>query len=275
MDIQNGSQIYQVGKPVAENDKYHLYLCTQKETGRQCLLQIVTATEHNGDLDRAAYILRELKRHADELEEEYAKVKTDQKDLLNYDLGFPELVDSFVCQEQGGRRVNILAFKNVENVGRMVPLSNITTKDQLCVDLRTSVWIMGKLLKLLVLAHSERISAGLVTSENILIEPDQHYVLIFDWSKARTYPDAVPLETRCSEISQAAKAIITVLGGDSETGVFPDDSDEIFDRYTDHLLRLALGSESNAERAHAKFYELTDALWKREFYPFTTKPLHE
>lgn len=272
-EIKGGHNVYRVGKKVAETSEYRLYLCMQEEPERQCLLQIAAATDHNGGLDRAAYILGELERRSGELETEYEQVKTKPEDMLNYGLGFPELVDSFICQEQGGRRINILAFRGVEDVSNMVPLSNVTVKDQLRVDLRTSAWIMGKLLKLLVFAHGEKISVGLMTGNNILIEPNQHYVLIFDWSAAQTHSETVPAETRSQEISQAAQAVITVLGGDLETGDFPDDGDEAFSQYTDHLLRLARGGENQATRAHEKFYELIDSLWQRKYHPFTTKPL--
>lgn len=274
MDIESDSGLYEIREQVADARQYRLYLCLQRQTGRRCLLQIAKTMENNGELDRAAFILKELKRRADELEAEYAGVKADSKDLLNYDLGFPELVDSFICRLQGGRRINILAFRNVEDVSDIVPLINITAKDRLRVELRTSVWIMGKLLKLLVFAHSENISVGLISGGNILIEPVQHYVLIFDWSAAQTHVNAILADIRCQEITQAAQAVITVLGGDLETDTFPNDGDENRDQYLSHLLRLARGSESNAERAHAKFYELIDSLWKREFHPFATKPLN-
>lgn len=273
MIIKSPTNQYNVGKQVGNTSKYRLYLCNEKGTEHQCLLQIAADATLNGELERAAYILEELKRKSDELEVEYSTVKKDQEVFLNYDLGFPELMDSFICQEQGGRRINILAFRNVEDVSSMVPLINITAKDRQRVDLRTSAWIMGKLLKLLVFAHSQGISVGLLGGSNILIEPDEHYVLIFDWSVARTHSEAVPAETRREEISQAAQAVITVIGGNLETGVFPGDGEKGFKPYTEHLLRLARGCESNAERAHKNFYELIDSLWKREFYPFTTKLL--
>lgn len=273
MDANKSLDAYRIGEKVADADGYRTYLCVQKETARQCLLQISTTAEHNGRLGRAAYVLGELKRRSDELEEEYARVKTDQKILLNYDLGFPELLESFDCQEQGGRRINILAFRKVEDASKMVPVCNITAKDRLRVDLRTSVWIMGKLLKLLAFAHSEAISTNLLAGGNVLIEPDQHYVLIFDWSAAQLHQEMIPKEIRRQEISQAAKTIITVLGGDPETGTIPNGGEEAFSRYTDYLLLLAQGNESDASKAHAKFYEIADSFWKREFYPFTTKPL--
>lgn len=273
MEMVSNSHVYEIIKKVADADNYRLYLCKQKETEHQCLLQIATQTEHNGKLDRSAYILQELLRRSDELEDEYASVKTDPNIMLNYCLGFPDLVDSFIPPNQGGRRANILAFRNVETVSSMVPLINITKKDRQRIDLRTSAWIIGKLLKLLVFAHGEGISVELITGKNILIEPDNHYVLIFDWSAARIHSDEVLFETRCREISQVAQAVVIAMGGDLKAGIFPDDGEEGFKLYTEHLLRLARGSESKAGRAHEEFYKLVDSFWKREFYPFTTKPL--
>lgn len=273
MMIKSSINQYEVGKQAGNTNTYRLYLCDEKGTDRQCLLQIAADTIHNGALDRAAYILKELKHKSDEIEAEYATVKKNPDSFLNYDLGFPELMDSFICQEQGRRRINILAFRDVESVSQMVPLTNITAKDRRRVDLRTSGWIMGKLLKLLRFAHGQGISVGSLGGNNILIEPDQHYIVIFNWSGAQTHSGAVPAETRRDEISQAAQAVIIVIGGNLETSAFPDDGEKGFKPYTEHLLRLARGSESNTERAHKSFYELIDSLWKREFYPFTTKPL--
>lgn len=273
MVIESGSKRYQVGDQVADAGNYRLYLCTQQGMGYQSLLQIATDVVHNGALDRAAYILRELKRESNELEVEYEKVRKDPKVLLNYDLGFPQLEDSFICQEQGGRRINILTLRGIEDVSRMVPIRNITDKDQRRVDLRTSAWIMGKSLKLLVFAHSQGIAVRCVDGTNILIEPNEHYVVFFDWSDAQTHLGKVPTETQREEIANVAQAVIIVLGGDIEKSVIPNDGDKGHDQYTDFLFRLARDSESNAGRAHAQFYELIDELWDKGFYPFTTKPL--
>jgi len=267
-EIRNSSNSYSVGRKVAETDSYRLYLCIQNETGRQCLFQIAVSVEHNGGLERAAYILKKLQSRADDLEAEYARVKTDPNVFLNYGLGFPDLADSFISQEQGARRVNILAFRNVEEIGKMVPLDNIIEKDGMRVDLRTSAWIMGKLLKMLAFAHGEKISVGLLNGRNVIIEPNEHYVLIFDWSAARTHTEYVPLRSQLYDISQAAKAVVAVLGGDLETGVFPDDDNS---GYADYILGLARGKGNNAQKAHGEFYDLVDKLWKREYHPFTTK----
>ena len=146
--VSNGSLCYQVGKRVADGGAYRTYLCTRENEQQQNLLIIATSPDHNGILDRWTYILRELKRKSDEIEEEYNQVKARPGQRLNYDLEFPHVVDSFVCAEQGGRRALILTFRNVENVKKLVPLVNLTRRNKLRVDLRTGVWIMGKLMKL-------------------------------------------------------------------------------------------------------------------------------
>ncbi|MAG45030.1 hypothetical protein CL633_04050 [bacterium] len=273
MEVQSNSCLYHVGDKVADADTYRLYLCEQAETKRQCLFQIVITNQENNLLDRATYILRTFKQYSDALEDEYASVKTDPKDQLNYDLGFPELIDSFIYKEQGSRRVNILAFRNVKKINDVVPLINVTIKDNLRVDLRTSAWIMGKLLKLLDFVHTQNMSVNLVNGGNILIVPKEHYVLILDWTAVQIHDKGVPAEIQRQEIAQVAQAVIAVLGGDSEKGIFPDDEEEeVFSEYTDYLLQLTRGSESSADMAHEKFYEIVDLRWKG-FYPFTVKPL--
>lgn len=269
-EIVNGPNRYRVIKEVTEPGHYRLYLCEQEETGRQCLLQIATTVEYNGELQRSAYILEKLTLHAEKLEEEYKNVKTDPNALLNYQLGFPELVDSFIYQEQGGRQINILAFRNVENVKDMVPLINITVKNNSRIDLRTSAWIMGKALKMLDFVHAQGISVNLMTDKNILTNT-QHYVVIFDWSKAQIYEQTVPRDIQCREISQAAQAVIVALGGNVKTEIFPENDSK---EYIDYLLKLARGNMSGgAKKAHEDFYEIVDRTWEREFYPFTVEPL--
>ena len=274
MQITNGDNHYSVGSLVAESEKYRLYLCKQEGTERQCLFQIATEIRHNGSLDRNAFFLGELQRRAEALELDYEKVRTRPDSVLNYQLGFPELVDSFVCLEQGGRRVNILAFRNVEDVSKMVPLSGITEKDHLRVDMRTSAWILGKLLKLLVFAHSENIVVKQLDAGNILIEPDQHYVLIFDWSDAVTFAGEIPEEYRRDEISAVSQVVAVVLGTSPVTGTFPDDGESTFNDYSRYLFHLVNRNERSARRAHQNFYELIDRLWPRGFHKFTTQPLN-
>lgn len=272
MIVQNGASKYDVGKRVAETAAYRIYLCEEVVSGRQCLLRIAAEVEHNGGLDREAYVLGELERLSNTIEAAYAEARGNPDSRLQYDRLFPKLMDSFVCEDQGKRRINILAFRNIDEISKMVPLSNLAAKDRLRIDLRTSAWIMGRLLKLLVFVHGEGITVRMASGNNILLEPKKHYMVFFDWSSARMHHGKIPSKERADDIAAATRAVIAALGGNPETATFLD-VDEETRQYTDYLLRLASHHESNAERAHQQFYEIVDALWKREYYPFTTKPL--
>jgi hypothetical protein len=276
MDVNNGSSSYHVGKLVADNGTYRIYLCTQKGTNRQCLLQVSTGLENNGRLDRQAYILRELARKSDELEAEYAKIKPNPDSWLNYGLGFPEVIDSFTFAEQGNRRINVLAFRNVEDVTTLVPLDNLTRKDKRRIDIRTSVWILGKLLKLLTFVHSEGFATGLMTGNNVVIEPNKHYPVIFDWSLAiMAEPGTLSAEYQQGDIRGAARSVLIALGSNLKTGEIPG-ADETTRAYTDYMLGLAkYTSTTSAQVAHQRFYEICDSIWERGFYPFTTLQLDD
>lgn len=272
--IKGSAGSYAVDLCVGETSTFRLYVCRQVETDRQCLLQVAIERAHNGLLDRSAYILRELKRESDVLEAEYPNVRTDPNDMLNYDLGFPEVVDSFVLTEQGHRRVLILAFKGVAEIKKIVPLASIVFKDRRRVDARSSAWILGKTLKTLVLAHSMGLSVGKFDISKLLIEPDQHYPILFDWSGCVSYPEGIPSEVAREEIRAMARAIIIAMGGSLTRRDIPREGNENgFELYTQHLFRLASGGQSGAQLAHREFYELLDRLWERAFHPFTTYAL--
>ncbi len=269
MILTHGTTQYEVERLVAKAATYRVYICKDHATGEQHLLQIASETKYNGSLDRAAFVLKEFKQTSDLLEAEYAKDNPDNQ--LNYDRLFPEVVDSFVSNEQSNRRINILSLKDVGAITNMVPLSNLTERDKLRVDLPTSAWIMGRLLKLLGFAHSQGIAVRTLLGKNVLIEPDNHFTVVFDWTSAHTYQQDVPREACQDDIVHAAKAVFTAIGGNPDTLDFPYDLDDR--RYVELLERFARGKESNAEEAHVIFYLLVDEVFGRGFRPSKMLPL--
>jgi hypothetical protein len=270
--VEHGARRYNVGEMVAKMAAYRLYLCTVEGDEHRRLFQVATAVDNNGVLDRTAYLLGLLLEQAEKLETEYREVKGEPEAKLNYQLLFPELIDSFELPEQGGRRANVLGFRNVSDTRQMVPLSNLVRKDRHRVDLKTSAWIMGRLLKLLAFAHGQGITVRDVTPRNVLIEPDRHSVVVFDWGRAQQYPDGVPTLDVREDILGAARTVIDVLGGTVETG-FPNDGTDAFAPYAERLTALARNGERDADQAHREFYELVDGLWPRAYHPFTSFPL--
>lgn len=268
MQIIYGPNVYEPQELVAQSSHYRLYACTQKGITGQRLLQIAATVEDNVLLERTALHLKQLEERAYEIEEEYALVNKDGK-RLDYQLGVPELIDSFECLDQGGRAINILGFRNVEEISQVVPLANIRNKDKMQIDAKSSAWILGKLLKLLVFSHGEGFSPDPLDSNNILIEPVQHYVMVFNWSRI----DITPAKRR-EDIARAAKTVIIAMGGDINSGSLPDDGVENFAQYREIVFRLASQEFASAIKAHEAFYAVVYNIWPRTYHNFTVKPLN-
>jgi hypothetical protein len=260
---------YMAGELLGQTDSFKIYKCVLPDD-KEGFLKITCSAADNGLLDKEAYILETLRKEAEDTEAEYAKIKTDDK-MLNYQLCFPSLIDSFISEDQQGRRINILSLNQTsEKIADLAPISHLVSKERAYIDPRTSAWILGKLLKLLVFAHDQGISVGLISGDNILIQREKHYVSIFDWSQALFNGGGVPEDIASDEISKVTEEVILALGGDIDTGkLLP--SDQLVDsQYEDFLKKLLAKKFTNAKEAHEKFYELIRSIWPREFHPFTT-----
>lgn len=131
---------------------------------------------------------------------------------------------------------------------------------------------MGRLLKLLAFVHDEGIAVRALEGNNILLELEQHFTVVFDWSSSQTHQSGVPKDLRKNDIAGAAKAVFKAIGGNPESGeIVTPPGDER--RYTEFLWNLATRREASAERAHEQFYKLIRELFGREFHEFTTLPL--
>ena len=167
---------YQVGGPIGGTDEFSLYECVLPDKGIG-IFKISKAVEYNGCLDKEAYVLDLLRNEALRLKDEYARKVTTDK-VLNYQLFFPDLIESFICESQDNRRVNIVCMNKTANkLGELAPLSYFKIRMGERMDPRTSAWILGKLLKVLVFAHSQNISIGNLSGDNILINKKEHYVM--------------------------------------------------------------------------------------------------
>lgn len=271
MILQHDNVEYDVGRMVSETEAHRWYLGGRLNDGRRCMLQVATGVEHNGGLERAAFVLRQLRQTSDLFEEEHAK--TGKGGMLSYERLFPEVLDGFIPEDQGGRRINILAFAEIDAVTSLVPLSNLAERDNLRVSLTSSAWVMGRILKLLGLAHGEGFAVRVLGGNNILLEPQSHYAVVLDWSGVRTFQGETPVADRKFDISTAARSVFTAIGGNPENGEYLYTIDDQDRRYVELLWSFANSRQSSAEKAHQQFYELVGELWGREFRKFQTLPL--
>jgi serine/threonine protein kinase len=263
---------FTVGKKIGGTEHFNLYE-GEFDGKPACILKIATDSKYNGLLDKEAYFLEEMRTEADELEKEFAKIKTDDT-FLNYHFLFPHVIETFVSPEQGNRRIIMLSFADIsKQLSDLTPLSFITERDHVAVDPRTSAWILGKLLKLLVFTHGQGILINTINSDNILINKKEHYVAIFDWSGA-TRTEKVIAEESANEISLITQEVLEILGGNPETGDLPADDQLVDNQYQDFLKRLINKEESKASDAHRTFYALIWSLWPRKFWNYTTKIIY-
>jgi hypothetical protein len=161
-----------------------------------------------------------------------------------------------------------------EGLPALVLLSSLPEKAGIRVDPKTSVWIVGKLLKLLTFTQSIGVSVGDLSGDNVLIHRKDHFVMVFDWSTANaSHGGRVPDDIAREEISQVARLGYLILGGNPETGELPYDDQLPNSGYEKLLFDLVRGGYTDAHKAHTDFYKLARAAWPGRYYPFTSYPL--
>lgn len=261
-----------IGDLKAETDAYKIYAITlpEKKAG---MLKIGISAADNGILDREAFVLQYLKKEAVRLEESYAS-KHPGNPPLNYQIVFPELLESYIDKEQDGRRVNVMSLTAVaDKLSDLSPLSWISEREGIRIDPRTSAWILGKLLKALSFAHNQGVMVKDLSGDNILINRNEHLVHIFGWEQAQIYSDPVPAPEAADEISQITQQVVIALGGNPDTGDIPADEQLEDSRYADMIKSLVRGEARNASDAHSAFYALIRSMWPTSFHHFTAYKL--
>lgn len=269
----SGSKYYVLQK-MGGASCYSVYGCiVPSEDGTKktvSLFKIATTPNENKLLETEALVLTRLRDLADEIDQKRPKGSKP----FNYGYFFPSLVESFVSEKQGNRRINILSFPDpIDSTIQLTQLSNLISKERLYVDPRTSVWILGKTLKILGLVHNANISNGRVDGSNLLIERDRHGVIVFDWTFSQIFGSGIPVGIRRLEVVQVVQMAIKAMGGDPQTGISL--SDGVGGQYSAIINKLITGEFYNADEAHQYFYQEVGKIWPREYWPFTSIPVRE
>lgn len=261
--------IYVIGEELGHDDRFKLYQCSSGKDVSS-ILKIARRTAFNGLLDREKFVLETMSQEAMEIETEYQKIQNDGK-FMNYHFYFPKLLESFISAEQGNSRINIVSFAHIaKSLTELTPIGHLLSRENVRVDPRSSAWILGKLLKLLVFTHSQNISIGKLDGDNILINRAQHYVSIFDWTSAILGNGQISADLTSQEIALVTKEVFTILGGDLTSGKLISDSQLPDEQYEKYLNYLMAGYETDTSQAHANFYQLVRSLWPTEFHKFRT-----
>lgn len=271
--VITGKLPYQVHKQLAETESYRLYQVSTEGVETPFVLKVAVDASLNGALDREAFLLNRMREHALKLEEEFGRLYPGK--CLNYQLAFPQVHESFVVADQGGRRVLVMEIKAVKELERLVPLSMIRMRDRVRVDLKTGAWMLGKSLKILAFAHDYGVSLGTISGDDIVVERESHLVMFFDWSHATRASGGGELlkEIVHQEQYMLARETVLVLGGNPSTFTVPESVDDPDGQFQKFVLDLSRGKYASASDAHKNFYHMVEAMWGRKFHPYTSIPL--
>lgn len=275
MVLRSQTHAYDVLKALAKAPWANYYLCRDMATERWMVLMIASSLEHNGVLDRVKYGLGRMKDYADAYEETYAEQQrlagvTDLK-LLHYDWLFPQVYDAFLAPEQGNRRVLILDFPDA-NLASGIPLMQIE-QNNLRVDLKTSAWMMGRILKLLSFLQESDIWVSTAGEEYFFV-PDQHRLMVLDYSTLFLQLNPSP-GRYIANLRSGTRMILNTLGVKWRAKYWDYDyelEDEAEQRYLNCLDNLYFCSPHSMTEAHQDFYKVVHGLWGRKFHPFTVLP---
>jgi len=238
-----------------EPKKYGVYICSVAGRKNAALLQIATASRFNTILEQAGTVLQLLQNESAEWNEKY-----------HFDWLFPELRASFLHED--GRRVNVLCLREVDNVRELHALSHII-KSGRRVDIRTAIWILGRLLKLLMFVHPRGYSIA-ATAGNVLIHPGtdetKHQAAVFNWGRCKLFGGAVPMPFCQKDIAVAAKTTLRILGADDSTGEYPYEDEHGFLKYVFALTE----NDGDSMGVYEAYYRYVYDQFGRQFHPFTT-----
>jgi len=201
----------------------------------------------------------------------------------------PELVDSFLYDDgqEAAHQVNIIG-----SLSNVYSLAEIHAQYPHGIDSKDAAWIWRKLLIALGFAHARGVIHGAVLPPHILIEPDQHGLILDNWLYAlhepiesgahltaivSAYEAWYPAEVFDRQpavpgldIFMGARGMLYLLGGDPITGKLPATvPTAIASFFRGCLLPAPQHRPQQAWDLLNEFTQLIERLWgPRTFRPF-------
>lgn len=277
--VRNKKRDYLVqGTPFAQGDLCNLYHCTCVLDGKETD-GIFKVARQPGDTDLVSNEAQILKQLAS------------SKDYAQFRAYIPQLIDSFDYRDSTSphaRRVNVLAFTE----GPYYSLKEVRAAYPQGIDARDMAWIWRRLLIVLGFAHMHSIVHGAVLPTHILIQPEQHGLVLIDWSYAlyeptpdeyipaisTEYKDWYPPEVLAKETPRSgtdlylgARCMLYLLGADPLKGTVPESVPRrIQSFFRGTALKGQAQRPQDALRLLDEFTELIESLWGprtfREFH---------
>lgn len=244
---------YEVGSQIGESSRCRLYL--GNNATEQVVIKVAKTFEDGDFLAEEANwfgVINSFIKQVAIMQEKLGETNA------HYDWLFAKLISSFLEPTQGDRRINMLRFTDVK-LSDLVPLPKL--REQTQIDARTSVWILGRLLK--IYSFYELISNSgdnpifkyaNFSPGDFLIGPKTHRLIYYHHSG-------------CSTDVVATTFVRLIVQFILDWTVIEDDSSER--DYNELLQDLATNGRVNFEEAHAELYKLVKRLWGIQYHPFT------
>lgn len=236
---------------IGQSSKFRVYVGHQ-DNGQKVIVKIAKTFENNSVLAKDAKVFNSLKAFESHLRE-----LSDQNNV-NYNLLFAQLISSSMEPSQDDRRINVFALPEID-LDSVMPLVKLSS--QMEIDARTSVWILGRLLKfygifeLMKTAHdADACNYPVFCSSDYFIGPEMHRLIYYNCL------DEIEDVYATDIIKMIAKYMLTWT-------VF-DDTEEN-QRYRSLIQDFDKHGRDTASQAHKDLYDLVRELWGIHYYPFT------
>ncbi len=225
--IRSRKQVYTVDSLWGSNDLVNLYHC-RYDGDRPAILKVVRSEEDNDLITAEANLLHHL-------------WTPDQPQASGFFPYLPRLIDTFGFKQNGtGPQYRANVF---EAPAGFYTLAEVMQAYPAGISPRHMAWIWRQLLFAMGYAHARGVVNGAVLPPNVLIHPEGHDLMLFDWTCAvrdphtagghipamswayeSWYPPEVAAKQPPSagtDILMSARCMVALMGGNPVTGDLP------------------------------------------------------
>ncbi len=243
----------EVGKLIGETSKLRIYLGST-DAKQSVILKVAKTFDDGHILAEEASKFNEMRAFKDEI---FKLEEKQGKENSHYDWLFADLQASFMEPTQDDRRINVLSMPDIE-IDKLTPLIKLSNGTE--IDTWTSIWILGRFLKLYsffeLLAASMDcpvVEYPIFSPGDYLIGPKEHRLIYYNFSGKIN--DVVAMDF----IKAITKFILDwVAIGDREEE----------QKYFNLLKDFSETGRDTCERAHRELYKLVEELWGIGYHPF-------
>lgn len=249
MKIRN----YEVDALIGESTKFRIYLGSNDD--QKVIIKVAKTFEDGDSLAEEANWFNLTRAFI-------AQVTEMQQNLsgsnAHYDWLFANLISSFLEPTQQDRRINVFEIIDTD-LDQLIPLPKL--RAQTIIDARTSVWILGRFLKIYsfyeLLASADKnpiVNYVSFSPTDFLIGPEKHRLIYFNHSGA--VADVVA--------NSYVQAVSTFISEWTVVGSSPEER-----KYSQLLESFSANGRTTCKEAHAELYQLVSELWGIRYHPFT------